>query len=81
VSSAVTVKGAELPAKRGVKKPATAKVDAGAVTMIILSVAEPVPHAFVALMVTLVVPAAVGVPVIAPVLVFTDSPEGKGAAL
>jgi hypothetical protein len=49
--------------------------------MAMLSVAEPVPPAFVALIVALVVPTAVGVPVIAPVLVFTDNPAGKGVAL
>jgi hypothetical protein len=54
---------------------------AGGRLTVMASVAEPVPTAFVALIVTLVVPTAVGVPVIAPVLVFTDSPAGKGVAL
>src|SRR5271155_1888258 len=44
-------------------------------------VAEPVPLALVALMVTLLVPATVGVPVIAPVAVLTLSPAGSPVAL
>ena len=46
-----------------------------------VSVAFPVPPALVAPRVTLVTPAAVGVPVISPVDVFTLSPAGSGAAL
>ena len=45
-----------------------------------VSVAEPAPPALVALIVTVEVPAAVGVPVIAPVYVFTLSPEGSPVA-
>ena len=41
----------------------------------------PVPLAFVALNVTLEVPAAVGDPEIKPVAVLIDSPAGKPAAL
>jgi hypothetical protein len=46
-----------------------------------LSVADPVPPALVALIVTLEVPAAVGVPEINPLDVFTDSPAGSPLAL
>ena len=46
-----------------------------------VSVAEPVPPEFDALIVTLVVPALVGVPLITPVLVFTDKPAGSDVAL
>ena len=51
--------------------------------MAMLKVKEalPVPPLLVAEMVALQVPAAVGVPEIEPVAVFTDSPEGKPAAL
>ena len=44
-------------------------------------VAEPVPPALVALIVTLKLPAAVGVPEMRPVVVLTDSPAGKPVAL
>jgi hypothetical protein len=44
-------------------------------------VAEPVPLAFVALIVTELVPAALGVPLIAPVEVLTDNPAGRPIAL
>ena len=44
-------------------------------------VAEPVPTAFVALMVTMKVPNTVGVPLTTPVLVFTDRPAGRPVAL
>ena len=47
--------------------------------IVITSVAEPVPPALVALMVTLVVPAAVGVPEITP-FASTLSPFGRGVA-
>ena len=46
-----------------------------------VSVALPVPPALVALIVTLYVPAVVGVPEITPVLVFTLKPVGRPAAL
>ena len=45
-----------------------------------VSVALPVPPALVALMVTLYVPAVVGVPEITPVFVFTDRPAGSTPA-
>jgi hypothetical protein len=48
---------------------------------VIFNVTEPVPPAFVALIVTLDVPAAVGVPVIAPVEVLTLKPAGRLVAL
>jgi hypothetical protein len=48
--------------------------------MVIVSVAVPVPALFVALSVTVEVPAAVGVPEINPVAVFTVKPAGKPAA-
>ena len=44
-------------------------------------VALPVPPAFVALIVTEYEPAAVGVPLIWPVPVFTESVEGRPVAL
>ena len=47
----------------------------------IVSVAVPVPDELMALNVTELVPEAVGVPVIAPLLVFTDRPAGKPVAL
>ena len=46
-----------------------------------VKVALPVPLLLVALMVTLYVPAVVGVPEINPVLVFTDRPAGSPVAL
>ena len=46
-----------------------------------VSVALPVPPALVALMVTLYVPAVVGVPEIKPVLVLTVNPAGSPVAL
>jgi len=45
-----------------------------------VKVAPPVPPALVALIVTLYVPAVVGVPEITPVLVFTDRPAGSTPA-
>ena len=45
------------------------------------SVVVPVPPAFVALIVTEYEPAAVGVPLIWPVPVFTESVEGRPVAL
>jgi hypothetical protein len=47
---------------------------------VIVRVVEPVPPALVALILTLEVPVAEGVPVIAPVDVFTLSPEGSPVA-
>jgi hypothetical protein len=49
--------------------------------MLRANVAEPVPAALVALMVTLKLPAAVGLPEMRPVVVFTESPPGKPVAL
>jgi len=49
--------------------------------MVKVNVALPVPPALVALMVTVYVPAVVGVPEIDPVLVFTDRPAGSPVAL
>jgi hypothetical protein len=49
--------------------------------MVKVKVALPVPPALVALIVTLYVPAVVGVPEIAPVLVFTLKPAGNPVAL
>jgi hypothetical protein len=46
-----------------------------------VSVALPVPPALVALMVTLYVPAVVGVPEISPVVVFTANPAGSPVAV
>ena len=46
----------------------------------IVNVALPVPFAFVALMGTLVVPEAVGMPVMAPVVVLTLKPPGNPVA-
>ena len=48
--------------------------------MVITSVFVPVPLELVALMVTLYVPAVVGVPEIRPVAVSTDSPGGRPVA-
>ncbi len=49
--------------------------------MVSVSVAVPVPVALVAPIVTVLVPLAVGVPVMAPVEVFTDNPPGRPVAL
>ena len=46
-----------------------------------VNVALPVPPELVALMVTLYVPAVVGVPEIRPVVVFTVKPAGNPVAL
>jgi hypothetical protein len=46
-----------------------------------VNVALPVPPELVALMVTVYVPAVVGVPEIKPVLVFTVKPAGNPVAL
>jgi len=54
----------------------------GAAGLIVkVNVALPVPPALVALIVTLYVPAVVGVPEINPVLVFTVKPAGSPVAL
>jgi len=66
-----------------------AVVEAGLIELVVgtgllivkVSVALPVPPALVALMVTVYVPAVVGVPEINPVLVFTVKPAGNGVAL
>jgi hypothetical protein len=48
--------------------------------MVNVSVAVPVPPLLVALRVTVEVPAALGVPEIRPVDVFTDNPPGRPVA-
>jgi hypothetical protein len=53
----------------------------GGLLIVKVSVALPVPPALVALIVTLYVPAVVGVPEINPVLVFTVKPAGSPVAL
>ena len=50
-------------------------------TTVITKVAVPVPPALLALIVTFVVPVALGVPLITPVLVFTLNPVGNPVAL
>jgi hypothetical protein len=50
-------------------------------TTVKVSVALPVPPALVALIVTVYVPAVVGVPEISPVVVFTVKPAGSPVAL
>ena len=52
----------------------------GGLLTVITSVADPVPEAFVAEIVTFEVPADVGVPVIAPVDVLMPSPPGNPVA-
>ncbi len=49
--------------------------------MVIVRVADPVPDTFVALMVTGVVPTALGVPLMTPVDVLTERPAGNPVAL
>ena len=51
-----------------------------AIAIVIVSVAFPVPPAFVALNATVDVPAAVGVPEMRPVAVFTLRPAGNPVA-
>ena len=51
------------------------------VTMFSANVPEPVPAELVALIVTLKLPAAVGVPEMRPVVLLTDNPPGKPVAL
>jgi len=53
----------------------------GGLLIVKVSVALPVPPALVALIVTLYVPAVVGVPEITPVVVFTVNPPGSPVAL
>ena len=53
----------------------------GAAPIVSTKVREPAPLALVALIETFEVAAAVGVPLITPVEVFTDNPAGKPAAL
>ena len=55
-------------------------ITGGPTVIVKASVADPVPAAFVALIVMLEDPTAVGVPVIAPVEVFTLSHPGKPVA-
>src|SRR5262249_20432840 len=56
------------------------EVIVGGALIVSVNIAVPVPLALVALSVTLVTPAAVGVPEINPVAVFTVKPAGNGAA-
>jgi len=56
-------------------------ITGGAGLTVKVNVALPVPPALVALMVTVYVPAVVGIPEITPVLVFTDRPGGSPVAL
>src|SRR5215469_14434129 len=72
-SLTVTILGVLLGLNRLVADPEAAMLRA--------SVAEPVPAELVALGVTLKLPAAVGVPEIRPVAVFTESPAGRPVAL
>jgi hypothetical protein len=66
-----------------------AVVEAGLIEVVVgtgllivkVNVAVPVPPALVALMVTVYVPAVVGVPEINPVLVLTVKPAGNGVVL
>jgi hypothetical protein len=53
----------------------------GTVATVSVSVAVPVPTAFVALSVTVETPAVVGVPEITPLVVFTVRPAGSPVAL
>ena len=55
--------------------------DEDAATIVMETLAEPVPAEFDAEMVTVDVPAALGVPEINPVEVFTLKPAGKPVAL
>ena len=53
----------------------------GGLTIVKVRVAFPVPPELVAIIVTLYVPAVVGVPEITPVVVFTVNPPGSPVAL
>jgi hypothetical protein len=55
-------------------------IEGTAAMTVIVRVAFPVPYAFVALSVTVEVAAAVGVPKITPLDVFTDNPAGNPVA-
>ena len=55
-------------------------IEGNAGLMVSVRVAFPVPPLFVALSVTVDVPAAVGVPEIRPLVVLTESPEGSPEA-
>jgi hypothetical protein len=56
-------------------------ITGAAVVIVSVRVALLVPPALVALSVTVELPAAVGVPEISPVAVFTDKPAGKPEAV
>ena len=56
-------------------------IDGGVGSTVMTKVAEPVPVILAALMLTLVVPVALGVPVMAPLLVLTLRPAGNPVAL
>jgi len=56
-------------------------ITGGAGAIVNVNVAVPVPPVLVARMVTLDVPAAVGVPEMSPVPVFTERPAGSPVAL
>ena len=56
-------------------------MDGAAITVVMVSVAEPEPAAFVAPRVTALLPATVGVPEMTPVAALTDSPVGRPDAL
>ena len=56
-------------------------ITGGAAAMVTVSVALPVPPLLVALSVTVEVPAAVGVPEINPLTVFTVTPAGNPVAV
>jgi hypothetical protein len=60
--------------ERALDTAASMVIPAGAGEMVTVNVADPGPAPFVALSVTVNVPAAVGVPEIRPVPLFTDSP-------
>jgi len=60
--------------------PALVITGGGGGLMVIVKVTVPVPREFVALIVTVKVPDAVGVPEITPVEVFTVNPAGNPVA-
>ena len=68
------------PALNQAVKPEVTGSKDGAVLTVSVSVADPVPAAFVALMVTVKLPATVGAPKIAPVLGLTVNPAGNPVA-
>ncbi len=55
-------------------------ITGGAGAIVIVSVADPVPPPFVAVIVTVALPAAVGVPVICPVVGSIAKPAGRPVA-